>query len=102
MSLKKSFIMKAFLFTMLIIFCLVFVSKIVTATSSNEGNTKMITNIQVEKNDTLWNIASIYYTEEYTNIQDYIKEIKACNGLVSDTIYTGQHLIIPYFEKTQE
>ncbi len=60
---------------------------------------KYYTSLEVEYGDTLWGIASSYRTEEYYNLQDYIEEIKALNGLQSDMIQSGQFLIIPYYSK---
>ncbi len=62
-----------------------------------QSSTKHITSIQIEKGDTLWSIASQYITDEYDNMNDYIKEIKKTNGLTSDTIHEGKYLVIPYY-----
>lgn len=58
---------------------------------------KVVTTICVEKNSTLWDIASSYYTEEYGNLYDMIKEIKRSNGIEKDTIHEGAYLIIPHY-----
>lgn len=59
---------------------------------------KCYTSIRVNANETLWEIADQYMTEDYISKQVYISEIKKINHLVDDTIYTGQHLSIPYYE----
>lgn len=58
---------------------------------------KYFTSITVEENDTLWSIATEYRTEEYNGIDKYIDEIKSINNLNSDTIKTGDTLIVPYY-----
>lgn len=72
------------------------ISTTVTAQKEKERY-KRVTSVEVKKGDTLWSIASDYITEEYRDINEYIKEIKASNGLVSDTIHTGSYLIVPYY-----
>jgi cell division protein YceG involved in septum cleavage len=62
-----------------------------------KSSTKHITSIQIEKGDTLWSIASQYITDDYNDMNDYIKEIKQTNGLTSDTIHEGKYLVIPYY-----
>ncbi len=58
---------------------------------------KQVVSIRIEKGDTLWDIAKEYMTEEYNDINEYIKEIKLSNGLYTDTIHEGRYLIVPYF-----
>lgn len=58
---------------------------------------KQVTSLRIEKGDTLWSIAQEYRTEEYDDIYEYIDEIKASNGLYTDTIHEGKYIIIPYY-----
>ncbi len=60
---------------------------------------KYYTSIVVEKGDTLWNIANRHMNEDYTDIEDYIYEIKELNHLDGDSIYAGEYLMIPYYSK---
>ncbi|MDF2869337.1 MAG: hypothetical protein K0R05_912 [Anaerocolumna sp.] len=62
-----------------------------------QSSSKHITSIQIEKGDTLWSIASQYITDDYKDMNEYIKEIKQTNGLSSDTIHEGRFLVIPYY-----
>ena len=57
---------------------------------------KYYTSIDIEKNDTLWSIASEYNTNS-TDSASYIREIMELNQMNSDCIYQGQHLIIYYY-----
>lgn len=63
---------------------------------------KRIVSVMVEKKDTIWTIASRYYTEECGSMKEYIAEIKKCNSLENDTIYAGYPLIIPIWVSEEE
>lgn len=58
---------------------------------------KYYTAVTVRCDDTLWDIAQKYMTEDYSSIQSYMKEIKEVNNMKSDAIYYGQKLILPYY-----
>lgn len=73
------------------------ITNTVLASTRGENRTKMVTSILVKEDDTLWDIATQYYTEEYSSISKYIKEIKKSNGLQTDHIHAGYSLIIPYY-----
>ena len=58
---------------------------------------KYYTSIEVTNGDTLWTIASEYMGKHYESKSDYIEEVMYMNALKDETIYTGQHLVIPYY-----
>ena len=58
---------------------------------------KYYKSITIEEGDSLWSLASTYYTKEYTSLSDYINEIKRMNGLSSDVLYAGNYLLVPHF-----
>lgn len=58
---------------------------------------KVVTSICIEKNSTLWDIATEYYTEDYNNVNELIEEIKTSNGITTDTIQEGQYIIVPHY-----
>lgn len=63
-----------------------------------ETTYKYFTYHQIEKGDTLHDLAKEYISYEfYDNIQDYIKEVKEINHLEDDMIIAGNMLVIPYF-----
>jgi hypothetical protein len=80
----------------IVIFSLYFFSKTVTAERTTD-RIKSVASIEVKHGDTLWSIASEFVTEEYDNLNEYIEEIKRSNGMVSDTIRTGNFIIVPYY-----
>ncbi len=56
---------------------------------------KYYKSITIEQGDSLWSIAKEYACDD---THDYIKEIKQLNGLNSETIHEGQHLIVAYYD----
>ena len=62
-----------------------------------ETSYKYYTSIQVQKGDTLWDIACNYMTDEYENVNEYIAEICEINHLAESDIHSGQYLTIPYY-----
>ena len=59
--------------------------------------TYTITSVQIEEGDSLWSLASEYFTEEFSSVSNYITEIKRMNGLSSDTLYAGSYILIPQY-----
>lgn len=68
-----------------------------TQAAPAETTYKYYTSIQVQKGDTLWNIASNYMTDEYASVNDYIDEICEINHIAESDIHYGQYLTIPYY-----
>ena len=54
--------------------------------------------VQVRSGDTLWSIAEEWQTDEWKDTRLYVQVIKEVNNLTSDTIHTGNYLIIPYYD----
>lgn len=59
---------------------------------------KYYKSITIEQGDSLWSIAEEYCTDSYEDTQDYIDELKELNGLTSETIHEGQHLVVTYYD----
>jgi len=93
---RRIWILGAIVLFILIIFSVGFISKTVTA-ERNSDRVKLVTSIEIQKGDTLWSIASEFMTDEYDDMNDFIKEIKVSNGMASDEIHTGNYIIIPYY-----
>lgn len=51
--------------------------------------------VTIQQNDSLWSIAKKYKNQYDGSFNDFLEEIKRCNGLSSDTIYAGNHIIVP-------
>ena len=57
---------------------------------------KCYTSIELQKGDTLWEIAETYMDDSYESIDEYISEIKEINNLYSDEIKEGCYLMVAY------
>lgn len=68
-----------------------------TQESGKVGREKIVTTICIEKNSTLWDIASEYYTEDYADVNDLIEEIKMSNGIKKDMVHEGAYIIVPHY-----
>lgn len=58
--------------------------------------------IEIRPGDTLSSIASKYMGVGYSNLSDYINDIKKVNSIKENTIYSGQSLIIPTYTIMEE
>lgn len=58
---------------------------------------KYYTSVTVEAGETLWDIAGIYMSDEFSSVQKYIDEVKSINHLTNNKIYAGEELIVPYY-----
>lgn len=67
------------------------------AAGNTTGGTYTITSVQIEEGDSLWSLASEYYTAEFSSVTEYITEIKRMNGLSSDVLYAGSYILIPQY-----
>jgi len=79
-----------------IILSVSFAAKTVTAQGDKE-RVKLVASVEIQKGDTLWSIASEHISDEYSDMNDYIDEIKECNGMTSDQIHSGNYIIVPYY-----
>jgi len=93
---KRIWFIGAVILFLVLLFSVGFITKTVTAQRAAE-RTKLIASIEVKKGDTLWDIASGYISDEYDDMNEYIKEIMDSNRMVSDVIYAGNYIIVPYY-----
>lgn len=64
---------------------------------------KYYTNIEIQRGDTLWEIADSYMdSEHYMSRTDYINEIMSINHMVTDRLVAGQKMIVPYYSSEQK
>lgn len=96
---SRTTILKSFVIVLaiLLIFCVI---KKVKASTVYDNNHKELTciSLKIEENDTLWDIANQYYTDDYDNIYEYINTIMETNNMYSDVIHTGNYIIVPYYD----
>lgn len=94
------------LLTSIFVLACVLIGSSMGASSQSEAaqneSYKYYTSVEIEKGDTLWNIAEEYITPEYASIQAYVDEIKELNHLGDDKIHSGEYLMIPYFSDVQK
>ena len=76
---------------------MVIASTTTTSTDTIDVPTKKFKSIQIQKHDTLWNIAEANISGNYT-VKGLVEEIKFTNHLKTDKIIAGNYLIIPYYE----
>lgn len=77
--------------------CSGFFVKAASDTTFPSAHQKYFKEIQVGRDDSLWSIAEQYCSEEYENIQEYIREVCRINSIHDDTILYGEYLTIPYY-----
>lgn len=58
---------------------------------------RYFTSIQIQKGDSLWDIARRYSEGSGYSVQEYIEELKRMNGLQYDDIHSGEYLTVVYF-----
>ncbi|MCI6813087.1 MAG: LysM peptidoglycan-binding domain-containing protein [Lachnospiraceae bacterium] len=58
---------------------------------------KYYTRIEVQYGDTMWDIASRYYSEPYYNYNSYINEIMLINRMLEPELTAGSYIIVPYY-----
>jgi len=63
-----------------------------------ESQTKYYKSIVIEQGDNLWDIAKVYMDSHYDCVEDYIEELRKTNGLSSETIHSGQHLLVACYK----
>ena len=98
---KRLWLFGAAILLVTLILSTLFITKTVTAQRNTE-RTKLVACVEIKKGDTLWEIASRYISEEYEDMNDYIKEIMNSNGLITDEIHAGNYIIVPYYSNQSD
>lgn len=58
---------------------------------------KYFTSVFVERDDTLWDLAVKYRTDEYADMQEYMNEVMAINHLADEQLQYGDWITVPYY-----
>ncbi len=101
-AVKKYFASNLFRFSAVIVLVALVVIFAVFKAGSVKGETtvrnKCFKSIEIEEGDSLWSIAYEYSeNKDDASICKYILELKKMNGLNSDTIHTGNYLVVSYY-----
>ena len=85
--------------SIIIVMAVLGIVHIVHATSVVEKNETTLSYVSgcINKDDTLWGIADRYFSDEFGSVEKYVQEIKRCNGLKSDAIYSGRYIVVPLY-----
>jgi len=73
-----------------------------TIRTSAENNlsdmTKCYASVEIQPEDTLWSISKEYAEKFGLSTDEYARELMQINGLHSDRILAGAHIIVVYWE----
>ena len=83
-----------------VILILIIGSQSIATSADSYKPEKTYESILIENQETLWGLAENYAAELNMGKAEYVKELKSINGLTSDKIIRGTHLIIICAGKT--
>ncbi len=63
----------------------------------SEPLNRYYTSIQLQRGDSLWNLADQYIDGSDYSRREYVEELKRMNGLKSEEIHSGEFLTVFYF-----
>lgn len=84
-----------FIFCMTAIFCQMAAH---TAGRINEKKTERFASVKICSGESLWEISSRFYSDEYKNMHLYVKRIMKLNHMSDEDVCSGAYLIIPYYD----
>jgi cell division protein YceG involved in septum cleavage len=89
------------LISIVIISCLILIGSSIRAFASShvvEDLHKYYTSIEVQKGDTLWNIADNYIMDGVMSRDDFIDTVCTINGISeNDILKSGDHIVVVYY-----
>ena len=97
---RRNFIRKRFIVTGVTLASLATIAAISLSTVVVHADTEqnyVYESIQVMDDDSVWSIAKKYCPSDM-DINEYIDEVEAINGISSDYIVEGKYLLIPVYE----
>lgn len=98
-ELRKHFLTLVLTFVLVMTCSMMFFTVKTKAQNSDEEILyKYYKSITVNQGDSLWGYAEEYADAgHYDSLRNYIDEVVRMNGLSSEDITTGQHLLLPYY-----
>lgn len=69
------------------------------ANSNEMSYSKYYTSIQIQENDTLWDLADEYIGSYSVAKEEYIDEVCKLNNLTDGNIHTGEYIVMPYYSQ---
>ncbi len=86
--------------TIILVTVIVICSTLLASASeeTTENSDKYYLSVEIEQDDTLWDIAKRYNTDDTVSTKEYVNEIMYVNGLETDTIYAGQYIIVKCYK----
>ena len=97
---EKIVLISALFLTVAVVIGMITFGAVRTQAAPAEISQKQYTSIEVQSGDTLWSIASDYITDDYSDMNEYIEEVRNINKILGDDIRAGQYITVPYYEKT--
>lgn len=96
---KRILTLSAITFIMVFCFASIFFTFNTKAGNTSEDATlyKYYKSVQIQSNDTLWDLAKENYSVEKQSITEYIREVKQINHLEGDAIVAGNYIVLPYY-----
>lgn len=91
------------IFSLILILFVLLIGVKLTARSASAENAavssgqKYYKSISVERGETLWSIADKEMGAGWSDVRDYINEVKQINNLDDDKIMAGGYICLPYY-----
>lgn len=84
---------------LLIVLSITVINSVFTSDASEDSERiKYFTSVEISDGDSLWTIADSHISDEYSDKNEYIKELCRLNHItMNEDIHAGMHLIVPYY-----
>lgn len=96
-TLKRRAIMGIVGILVIIFVCFWWASDVNAESKADGRRYKYYTSVYISRDITLWDIAEENMTEEYSDIREYMEEVKTINHLSSDELQYGEVICVPYY-----
>lgn len=89
--------------TIMILVCSVISLNVFNAKAKSAQSDKTLykyyKNVEIQPEDTLWDLAKENYCAEKQSFEEYIQEVKNINHLENDAIIAGNYIVLPYYSE---